>query len=102
MVTKNMAENKKEIVRIIKKYWITPLLILKSFFLAITQLAWGLVSLGLLGWVMFFIKKEYPLVNLPDFSWFLGLSVNFVINHIELFFWVFFIVYIYFEVKELK
>ena len=92
---------KTNILKLVKKYWIVPLLILKSFFLAITQLAWGLVSLGLLGWVMFFIKKEYPLVNLPDFSWFIGGLVNYILNNVELFFWVFFIVYIYFEIKEL-
>lgn len=91
-----------QIINIIKKYWIVPFLILKSFFLAITQLVWGLVSLGLLGWVMFFIRKEYPLVNLPDFSWFLELAVNLIIDNITLFFWVFFIVYVYFEWLELK
>jgi len=93
---------KIKILEITKKYWIVPFLILKSFFLAITQLAWGLVSLGLLGWVMFFIRKEYPLVNLPDLSNFIGLGINFIINNITLFFWVFFIIYIYFEIKELK
>ena len=89
-------------LKLIKKYWIVPLLILKSFFLAITQLAWGLVSLSLLGWVRFFIITEYPLVNMPDFTNFLNLGINLILNNITLFFWVFFIVYIYFEIKELK
>jgi hypothetical protein len=88
--------------KFIKKYWIVPLLILKSFFLAITQLAWGLVSLGLFGWVMLYIKNEYPLVNLPDITGFLSLAINLIIDNVTLFFWIFFIIYVYFEFLELK
>ena len=94
--------NKYDIRKFIKINWIIPFIIIKSFFLAITQLAWGLVSLGLLGWVVFFIRKEYPLVGLPDLTKFLDISVNFILNNINLFFWTFFIIYIYFEFKELR
>ena len=91
----------KQIIKIIKKYWIAPLLILKSFFLTIVQLAWGLVSLGLLGWVRFFIAKEYPLVNFPDFTKLLDLGINIIMDNINIFFCVFFITYSYLEIKEL-
>lgn len=91
----------KQVWSLIKRYWIVPLLILKSFFLAIVQLAWGLVSLGLLGWVIFFVRKEYPLVNLPDMTNFLNLGINFIMGNLNLFFWVFLITYFYFELRDL-
>jgi len=92
---------KQNIIKIIKKYWIIPLLILKSFFLAITQVAWGLVSLGLLGWVNFFIIKEYPLIDFPNIIGILQFGINLILNHLNLFVWTFFIIYMYNELNEL-
>jgi len=91
-----------KVIGIIKKYWIVPFLIIKSFFTAIVQVAWGIVALGLLGWVYFFISKEYPLIHFPAISGMLQLGGDIILNNINLFFWVFFIVFIYFECLELK
>jgi hypothetical protein len=88
--------------KFIKKYWIIPLLILRAFFQAITQLAWGLVSLGLLGWTTFFLRKEYPLVKIPDLTGVLSIGVDLILNNLSLFFWTFFIIYMYFDIKQIQ
>ena len=55
-----MKIQRKKLIEFIKKNWIVPLIAIKSFFQAFIQIIWGLVSLGLLAWVIVFIKKEYP------------------------------------------
>ena len=92
----------EEKTSLIKKYWIVPLLVVKSFFLAITQVAWGLVSLGLFGWVIFYIKNEYPLINVPDISGIMKIGVDLILNNVTSIVLVFFIIYFYFEFKEIK
>lgn len=75
---------------------------IKSFFLAATQVAWGLVSLFGLNLVLSYIitanRQVYPsLIN----KTFLHLE-QFIIENIMLFFFVFWIVYFITDYKELS
>ena len=54
-MTKKDKFDKYELRKYIKRNWIVPLLIIKSLFHGIIQLAWGMVALGLLGWTFVFI-----------------------------------------------
>lgn len=80
------------------KYLMIPLMLLKSFFSAVTQVAWGLGGMMLLNLLLSYMLKE----GLPTSVDKQFLIVEqFIFNHMMLFVWVFFGVYLYFEVKEL-
>ena len=83
-----------------KKSALITLALLKSFFLAVTQVAWGLVSLFglnlLLTYIIISQKQVVPeLVN----NMFITLE-GFIMGNIMPFCWVFFILYAFFEIKE--
>lgn len=96
------TKEKDNVIKFIKRNWIIPLIAIKSGFQAIIQIVWGLVSLGLLGWVIFFIKKEYPDIAFSTLPESLIMIGDFIWNNISLFIWIFFIVYFYFEYLELR
>jgi len=100
--TRIIESIKIKIIEFIKNYWIFPLIVIKSLFQASIQIAWGLVSLGLLGWLIFFIKKEYPEITFTSSPEFLLEIGNFILNNTSLLILIFFVVYFYFEYLELK
>ena len=100
--TRIIESIKIKIIEFIKNYWIFPLIVIKSLFQASIQIAWGLVSLGLLGWLIFFIKKEYPEITFTSFPEFLLEIGDFILNNTYLLILIFFVVYFYFEYLELK
>lgn len=80
------------------KYLMIPLIFLKSFFSAIVQVAWGLGGLFLLNLLLNYMLKE----GIPQSidKQFL-IAEQFIFNNIMMFVWVFFGVFLYFEVREL-
>lgn len=93
----------RKLPQFIKQNWIIPLLIIKSIFNSVVQIAWGFVSIGLMGWVFIYISKEYPTVIIPEFMpKFLGILGSFILQNSNLLIWIFTIVYFYFEYMELR
>ncbi len=86
----------------IKRNWIMPLLLVKAAFNAVVQVAWAFVSLGLLGWIFFYVKKEYPQVGLADMPILLGHAGSFIMEHSTLLIVLLTIVYFYWEYKETR
>ena len=74
--------------------------LIKSMFSAVTQVAWGLVSLLGLNVVMAYILAKNEMI-LPPYidQTFLKISM-FIVEHIMAFVWIFFILACYFEIKE--
>lgn len=97
-----MERQKTKVVEFIKKNWIVPLIAIKSLFEASIQIAWGLVSLGLLGWVIFFIKKEYPEITFAPLPELLLKIGDFILNNVSLLILIFFVIYFYLEYLELR
>ena len=78
----------------------TILIIFKSFFIAVTQVAWGLVSLFGLNLLLTYLLREGQV--LPSSLNYLFIKLEgLILNHIMVFVIVFFLVYLYFELKEL-
>ena len=88
-------------IKMIKKSALVILSILKSFFLAITQVAWGLVSLFALDISLAYLSEkqgfDVTMVNKTFMD-----MIFFIQEHILLFVGVFFILDLYFEIRELK
>lgn len=81
-----------------KKYLLIPLVCLKSLFLAVTQVAWGLVSIFGLNLIMtYFLKEGMPLSISETFL----ILERFIAGHVLLFVGCFFALYLYFEIKEI-
>jgi hypothetical protein len=93
---------KLQIYKFIRRNWIIPLIAIKSLFQSVIQIVWGLVSLGLLGWVIFFFNKEYPETDFSPVPLVLREIGNFILDNITLLIWILFIVYFYFEYLELR
>ena len=82
-----------------RKYLIIPLIVLKSFFMAVTQVAWGLVSIvALKVAIIYALKGEALPVTINET--FLLLT-NLIIDYMLWFAFVFFIIFVYFDLKEL-
>jgi len=92
--------NYTKLKNFIKRNWIIPLIIVKSLLSGITQLAISLVYLGLLGWVYYFVTKEYPEVVLSTLPPLLGNIGNLIIDNVFKLILIISIVYFYFEYKE--
>lgn len=80
------------------KHLLIPFLVLKSFFVSVTQVAWGLGGMMLLNLLLFYLLKEgIPTqVNLT----FLKLEM-FIFSKILFFLFIFFVVTFYFELRDL-
>lgn len=96
------TKQKTKIIEFIKKNWIVPLIAIKSLFQASIHIVWGLVGLGLLGWVIFFIKKEYPKIIFAPLPELLSKIGDFILNNVSLLILIFFVIYFYFEYLELR
>lgn len=81
-----------------KKLFMIPLLLAKAFFLAVTQVAWGLASMVFLNLEIVWVLKEEMTQQIS--TGFLRLEAI-VFNHIMLFVMIFFIIYAYYDIKEL-
>jgi hypothetical protein len=87
------------------KVWITiknvigiGLALLKAFFYAITNVAWGIFSLFALNSLLAYLLVSQGQVNLVN-PYFLT-AEKFIIDNIMQFVWVFFILHSYSEIKE--
>lgn len=79
------------------KYLIIPLGIAKSFFMAVTQVAWGLSGLILIKIFMTYaIREGLPIYMNDGFL----IMQYFIVDYMVWFVWVFFAYYLYFEIKE--
>jgi len=76
------------------------LAMLKSFFLAVTQVAWGLTSLVVLGIALFYLRDKYG-ISIAQMSPLFSNLILFIADHIMLFVFVFFIVQLWLEMREL-
>lgn len=72
--------------------------IIKSFFYAVTQIAWGIASILLLNIALAYLMKSTDSINLIS-NVFLNLE-SFIVKNVIWFVLVFFILYFYGEVKE--
>lgn len=76
--------------------------VIKSFFLAVTGVAWGLVSIfGFNALLSFLIVKTDSSFDLSKINpLFLKLEI-FISNNLMLFIFAFFALYLYFDIKEI-
>jgi flagellar biosynthesis protein FlhB len=74
----------------------------KSFFSAVTQVAWGIASIFILGAVLRYMMEKYS-TGVPDYvsETFLSLTV-FIIDNIMWFVFIFWLFYWITDYKELK
>ena len=87
------------ITKVIKKVSIMILILFKSFFIAVTQVAWGLASIFiLLGANFYFIEKGYT-ENFAINEVFMNL-MKFIFNNINWFVITIMALYLYFKIKE--
>lgn len=81
------------------KWFIVLLALGKSFFNAVTQVAWGIASLVILNASLLYMHEKYGTDLTYVTSTFLKLDA-WVFNNIMFFFWIFFILYAYFEIRD--
>jgi hypothetical protein len=74
----------------------------KSFFSAITQVAWGLVSLFGLNIIIVYLMSKNNMILPPEVDKTFLLLSAFIIEHMMIFVFIFWIVYWYIDYKELK
>ena len=92
-----MNQQQKRLLIYGKKTALITLALLKSFFLAITQVAWGIASLFFLNILLAYMLKD----GIPFYvsKMFLQLEA-FIVSNIMPFVWVFFVLYAFFKIKE--
>lgn len=73
--------------------------IIKSFFLSITQVAWGLVSIFGLNWLITYLMVNRQ-VDLSSINLLFIQMEGFIVDNIMWFVLAFFILYLYSEIKE--
>ena len=72
-------------------------IILKSFFMAVTQVAWGIVSIVALKVALIYaLKGDLPISINETFLYLTKL----IVNNLMIFVWIFFAIYIYFDLNE--
>ena len=80
------------------KYLMIPLIILKSFFMAITQVAWGIVSIVALKVALIYaLEKDALPVSVDEL--FLKI-VQIIVDYMVWFALIFFVIYLYFDLNE--
>ena len=94
-----MNQEQKKALIFGKKTALITLALLKSFFLAVTQVAWGLVSIFALNAVIYYMYEKQSLDLTTLNHTFLRLE-TFIGSNIMPFVWVFFVLYAFFEIKE--
>jgi len=87
------------IMAFLAKSFLVLLKICKSFFMAVTQVAWGIVSLVFLNGALYYMNEKYGTDITSISPTFLKLD-TWIFNNVMFFFWVFFALYLYFEIKE--
>lgn len=81
------------------KYLLIPIMLAKSFFSAITQVAWGVAGIFLFNIAIAYLIKD----GTPTYISKLFLQGEaYIANHITLFVGAFFIMYFYYDMKELR
>jgi len=82
------------------KYILLPFVVLKSLFVAITQVAWGIAGLLLLQILIVYIMVQNNMEPPEEISKVFLTASLFIIEHIMLFVSIFFVLYMYTETKE--
>jgi hypothetical protein len=87
-------------IKILERIIMGIAIIFKSLFMAVTQVAWGLIALFGFNALIVYLYKTQGLNVLSVSRIFLQIE-GFIQQRIMLFVWIFFIVYLYFEIREL-
>ena len=85
----------------IGKLFLVGLAILKSFFHAVTQVAWGLTGIFAFNLILAYMLKGNQIMPNEVNQLFMKAEML-IINHVMLFFLVLFAIYLYSELKEFK
>ncbi len=84
--------HRANILRFLKRYWIVPLLFIKSSFQGFVQVVWGVTGLALLGGVIAYYEQDVPALIFE--------TGKLIMNNLKFLIWTFIIVYFSTEILE--
>ncbi len=82
----------KQLSKFLKRYWIVPLIAIKSAFQGFVQVIWGLVGLAFLGGAVAYFDQQ-----VPNFIFQISGAI---LDNIDLLIWIFTIIFFSFEFLE--
>jgi len=93
-------EEKEKRKKVVTNIIVGILGLIKAFFQAVAQVAWGLAGIFLFNLVLTYLLKSNQIDTTTINKTFLMVA-QIIINNLMIFFWAIFLIYVFYEIKEI-